>query len=49
MEYTDDDGKDVVKCHAVSKDDGYVDYAEALKTMKVFLFYVIVVTSHLRL
>ena len=48
MEYTDDDGKDVVKCHAVPKDDGYVDYAEALKDYEGFS-YVIVVTSHLRL
>ena len=36
VEYTDDDGKDVVKCHAVPKDDGYVDYAEALKDYEGF-------------
>ena len=28
--------EDVVKCHAVPKDDGYVDYAEALKDYEGF-------------
>ena len=43
--YTDDDGNDVVKCHAVPKDDGYVDYAEALKDYESFSVHVKVVTS----